>query len=115
MTPSIWLLLILLPFWIALVFFSMKRSFNMAALAAAPALALIVLVAALPLGDDLRLQRMALLRMAGVYMLLIGLLSAIGLMARYGVQARRALPPPSEARPQDGQNPANQDPTTPNA
>jgi hypothetical protein len=108
MTPSIWLLIILLPFWIALVFFSMKRSFNMAALAVVPALALIALTIALPLEDDLALHRMALLRMTGIYMLLIGFLAAMGLMARYGVLAYRRNtppPPPSGDQPTDGNSP----------
>jgi hypothetical protein len=113
MTPSLTQLLIALPLWAALVFFSMKRSFNAAALAVVPALALIILTITLPANDDLLLHHMALQRMAGIYMLLIGFLAAMGLLARYGVQTyRRNTPPPPPSGPQ---SPDNVGPTTPNA
>jgi quinol-cytochrome oxidoreductase complex cytochrome b subunit len=107
MTPSLLLLIIATPPWIALIFYSMKRSFNAAALAVVPALALMSLIIALPSDDDL--WRMVLLRVTGIYMVLLAFLAAMGLMARYGVRAYRRNAqdaPPSAPPPSNDDDPA---------
>lgn len=109
MTPSLLHLLILTPPWLALIFFSMKRSLTMAGLAAMPTLALLALIVATPAAPEGQmlardeLLRPILCRITGAYMVLVGLLAAMGLLARYGVRAAKlrgpASPPSGGAEP----------------
>jgi hypothetical protein len=111
MTPGLLTLLILTPPWIALIFFSMKRSFNVAALATVPVLALLCLIIPLSANDDL--LRGVLSRVTAIYMLLVAFLAAMGLVARFGVHVARRRG--ADLAPSDGRPPEGGDSTQPKA